>query len=209
MEKFLTIRQFAESSFVEKKSEFIGSIAHIENPDDAEKFIDEIKNIHKAAKHYVYVYTCRKNNILRYSDDGEPQGKAAIPALEVIKANNLCDICLVITRYFGGILLGGGGLARAYSRSATDAIKKAEVVEMTPCLSGILECNYSLSDKILYFFRNNNVRIKNIDYSDIVKINFEIRSEDKEIISKKIIEISSGKVKFDFASEYFSPFPIQ
>ena len=107
---YFTISQPAEASFVEKKSEFIGYIAPVKTGDEAVEFVNKIKAMHRKAKHNVYAYIVRQDNISRYSDDGEPQGTAGVPVLDVLQKRGLTDVCVVVTRYFGGILLGGGGL---------------------------------------------------------------------------------------------------
>ena len=141
---YFTIRDFSKASFVEKNSEFIGHICPVKTGDEAIEFIEKIKSEHRKAKHNVYAYIVRDNNISRYSDDGEPQGTAGVPVLEVLKKNNLTDICCVVTRYFGGILLGGGGLVRAYSHSAKIAIDSAEILNMSECRKLTITTDYNL-----------------------------------------------------------------
>ena len=105
-----TVGGYAEASFIEKKSEFIGYITHAESDEEAVAFINEIRGRHRKATHNVYAYILRNGSITRYSDDGEPQGTAGVPVFEVLRKEGLTDVCCVVTRYFGGILLGGGGL---------------------------------------------------------------------------------------------------
>ena len=129
---YTTIKGFATNSFIEKKSEFIGYNTPVKTNQEAVDFINEIKSQNRKAKHNVYAYILRDNNITRYSDDGEPQGTAGMPVLDVLQKENLTDVCVVVTRYFGGILLGGGGLVRAYSHAcklADDASVKMEMHE--------------------------------------------------------------------------------
>lgn len=127
---YITVKDFGEDRFEEKKSEFIGYAKRVENEEEAKAFINEIKNMHKQARHNCSAYIIGKDmNIQRYSDDGEPQGTAGIPILEVMKKSRVTDCAVVVTRYFGGILLGAGGLTRAYTKGASIAIKSAGVVE--------------------------------------------------------------------------------
>ena len=112
---YLTVYQNAEASFIEKRSEFIGYIAPVSTNEEAVNFINSIRSKHRKAKHNVYAYILRQDNISRYSDDGEPQGTAGVPVLDVLQKRGLTDVCIVVTRYFGGILLGGGGLAVSYT----------------------------------------------------------------------------------------------
>ena len=149
---YFTISQPAEASFIEKRSEFIGCIAPVSTKDEAVEFINSIKSKHRKAKHNVYAYILRKDNISRYSDDGEPQGTAGVPVLDVLKKRGLTDVCVVVTRYFGGILLGGGGLVRAYSHAAAIACDAAHIMNMCVCKKIKIECDYSLSDSVITAF---------------------------------------------------------
>jgi uncharacterized YigZ family protein len=127
---YLTIKDTVSEEFEEKKSIFIGHAKRVYNEEDAKTFVSHIRNMHKQATHNVFAYIIGENKgIQRYSDDGEPQGTAGIPVIEVIKKNEVTDIAVVVTRYFGGVLLGAGGLVRAYSKAAAGAIKSAGIVE--------------------------------------------------------------------------------
>ncbi|MDZ5035113.1 YigZ family protein, partial [Clostridium perfringens] len=127
---YITIRDFGEDEFIEKKSEFIGYAKRCESEEEAKTFIAEIKNKHKQATHNCWAYVIGENMVVqRYSDDGEPQGTAGIPILEVMKKSNVTDCAIVVTRYYGGILLGAGGLTRAYTKGASIALKAGGVVE--------------------------------------------------------------------------------
>ena len=127
---YITVKNFGEDSFEEKKSEFIGYAKRVESEEEAKEFVAEIKNKHKQARHNCWAYIVGENmGIQRYSDDGEPQGTAGIPILEVMKKQGITDCAVVVTRYFGGILLGTGGLTRAYTQGASIAIKSAGVIE--------------------------------------------------------------------------------
>ena len=121
---YITIREYGEDEFIEKKSQFIGYAKRCENEEEAKAFVAEIKSMHKQATHNCWAYVVGKNmGIQRYSDDGEPQGTAGIPILEVMKKSNVTDCAIVVTRYFGGIMLGAGGLTRAYTKGASIALK--------------------------------------------------------------------------------------
>ena len=130
---YYTISKPAKGSFIEKRSEFIGHIAPVKTNDEAVAFINSIKAEHRKAKHNVYAYILRQDNISRYSDDSEPQGTAGMPVLDVLRKRGLTDVCVVVTRYFGGILLGGGGLVRAYSHAASIACDAADIMHMCLC----------------------------------------------------------------------------
>ncbi|PPK49575.1 YigZ family protein [Clostridium algidicarnis] len=193
--KYITVKQEAIDEFKEKKSLFIGYIKRIEEEDEAKDFIEHIKSKHKDATHNVYAYIVGKNfEIQRYSDDGEPQGTAGVPILEVIKKTGITDCVIVVTRYFGGILLGAGGLIRAYTKGASLAIKKAGIVEK---VSGILLkfiLEYESLGKVQFICNENKWYIEDILYTDKVEINIYSEIEKIEIIETKIIDATSGKV---------------
>jgi thymidylate synthase len=201
---YLTIKNEAKSDFEEKKSVFIGHTKRIYSEEEARSFINKIKGENKEAAHNVFAYVIGENKgIQRYSDDGEPQGTAGVPVLEVIKKNDLTDIVIVVTRYFGGILLGAGGLVRAYSKGASSAIKEAGIVKKIKGAALYVNFDYDLLGKVQYMFVQNNWYIEEILYSDKVKVKYFCEVEDLEFIKGKIIEACSGRVTFEVESEKF------
>lgn len=192
--KYITVKQEASDEFEEKKSLFIGYIKRIEKEAEAKAFIQHINSKHKDATHNVYAYVVGKNlEIQRYSDDGEPQGTAGIPILEVIKKNGVTDCVIVVTRYFGGTLLGTGGLIRAYTKGASLAIKKAGIVEK---VSGILLkfiLEYEALGKIQFICNENEWHIEEASYTDKVEITIYCEIEKAEIIETEIMDATSGK----------------
>lgn len=205
--KYITVKSPAESSYIEKRSEFIGHISPAETNKDAINFINHIKENNRKARHNVYAYILRDGNISRYSDDGEPQGTAGIPVLEVLRKNNLTDVCCVVTRYFGGILLGGGGLVRAYSHSTALAIEAAEVLKMYKCSELILSLSYDLYGKITYIFSDYEIKQINSDFSDGVKITARVKSELEKPFCNKLTDITFGKIKINKTAEIYDDFP--
>lgn len=205
--KYITVKSPAESSYIEKRSEFIGHISPAETNEDAINFINHIKENNRKARHNVYAYILRDGNISRYSDDGEPQGTAGIPVLEVLRKNNLTDVCCVVTRYFGGILLGGGGLVRAYSHSTALAIEAAEVLKMYKCSELILSLSYDLYGKITYIFSDYEIKQINSDFSDGVKITARVKSELEKPFCNKLTDITFGKIKINKTAEIHDDFP--
>lgn len=205
--KYITLKSPAESSYIEKRSEFIGHISPAETNEDAINFINHIKENNRKARHNVYAYILRDGNISRYSDDGEPQGTAGIPVLEVLRKNNLTDVCCVVTRYFGGILLGGGGLVRAYSHSTALAIEAAEVLKMYKCSELILSLSYDLYGKITYIFSDYEIKQINSDFSDGVKITARVKSELEKPFCNKLTDITFGKIKINKTAEIYDDFP--
>lgn len=191
---YFTVKDEGRAEFEERKSIFIGSAKRVYNEDEARNFINEVKSTYKDAKHNVYAYVIGENmGIQRYSDDGEPQGTGGIPVLETIKKNGITDTAIVVTRYFGGILLGTGGLVRAYSKGASMAIKESSIVEKVKGRGLHILLEYDMLGKVQYAFEQNNWFIDNIDYADKVCIKTTCESTKIDMVSKVIVEITSGK----------------
>lgn len=192
---YITIKDFGEDRFEEKKSEFIGYAKRVESEEEAKAFINEIKNMHKQATHNCSAYIIGQNmNIQRYSDDGEPQGTAGIPILEVMKKSRITDCAVVVTRYFGGILLGAGGLTRAYTKGASIAIKSAGVVEKVDGLKLSFEMEYDLFGKVQHLCGQNSWHIEDTEYSDKVVVHILAEKTIAEDIENEIIEATNGKI---------------
>jgi len=203
---YFTIERPANSSFTEKKSEFIGYIAPVKTNDEAVAFINQIKAMHRKARHNVYAYILREGNISRYSDDGEPQGTAGIPVLEVLQKRGLTDVCLVVTRYFGGILLGGGGLLRAYSHAASIACDAAHIMDMRLCHRLKIETDYNLYGKISYILPNFNIITVNSDFADTVTLEILVMSERLDALKKELTEVTNGSANVTDEGELFEDF---
>ncbi|MGL4991200.1 MAG: YigZ family protein [Sarcina sp.] len=196
MKKYITIKNSASDSFEEKKSEFIGYVKRVTTEDEAKEFVANIKSMHKQARHNCFAYVIGKNmGIQRYSDDGEPQGTAGIPILEVIKKQNITDCAIVVTRYFGGILLGAGGLTRAYTKGAAIAIDAAGIVEKVDGARLKIEVDYELYGKIQYICGQNNWHIEDTEFTDEVKIFILAENDIILKIEKEITELTSAKAK--------------
>lgn len=192
---YTTVRNYGEDRFIEKKSEFIGYAKRCENEEEAKAFINEIKAMHKQATHNCYAYVIGENmGIQRYSDDGEPQGTAGIPILEVMKKSNVTDCAIVVTRYYRGILLGAGGLTRAYTKGASIAIKAAKVVEKVKGQKLLFTMEYDMLGKIQYIFNEKKWHIEDIEYTDKVVLSTISEVSIVEDIEKEITEASSGKI---------------
>ncbi len=145
---YLTAAKSAEDFFIEKKSKFIGSLCPVKTEEESIAFIQSIKAQHPQARHHVYAYILRKDNTMRYSDAGEPSGTGGQPMLGVLRREELTDVCVVATRYFGGILLGAGGLTRAYAKAAKIAVEAAGILEMRMCKILTVRCPYPVYDKL-------------------------------------------------------------
>jgi len=207
---YYTIKEASKAEFKEKKSIFIGHAKRVESEDEAKEFIQNIKGQHKEARHNVYAYIIGENRMIqRYSDDGEPHGTGGIPMLEVIKKSELTDVVVVVTRYFGGILLGTGGLARAYSKGASLAIKGAGVVEKVKGIHLEIVIEYEQLGKVQHICAESNTYIEDIEYTDKVKIKILCEFSNLEKLKSQITEVTSGTGMFKektpkiyFKSEY-------
>lgn len=192
---YITIKNLGEDRFEEKKSEFIGYAKRVQNEEEAKEFVNEIKSLHKQSRHNCWAYVIGSNmNIQRYSDDGEPQGTAGIPILEVMKKSNVTDCAVVVTRYFGGVLLGTGGLTRAYTKGASIAIKAAGIVEKVSGLKLSFEIEYDLFGKIQYICGQNSWHIEETEYTDKVIVHILCEESISEEIENEIVEVTNGKV---------------
>lgn len=199
---YFTIKDEVSVDFEEKKSIFIGNAKRVYDEKEARAFIDKIRGEHKEATHNVYAYIIGENmGIQRYSDDGEPQGTAGIPVLEVIKKNGVTDIAVVVTRYFGGVMLGAGGLVRAYSKSAALAVKEGGIVEKVKgCRLDIL-IDYDLIGKVQYICSQNSWFIEDTEYTDKVKVKLYCQHDLVDTIKNTMVEAASGKISFESSQE--------
>lgn len=200
MESFITIAENCEAEITEKKSRFIANIFYITTQQEAEKIIKETKAKYYDARHNCIAYRVIENNniIEKSSDDGEPSGTAGAPMLNILQKNNLCNVLVIVTRYFGGILLGTGGLVRAYSDAIMQAIEKSVKVCKCQGTEMQIELEYSELEKFKYYCKNNNININNIQYLDVIICNIEIEVVAMEQllqdVDKKSININKIKV---------------
>lgn len=203
---YFTVSEFAKNSFIEKRSEFIGHISPVSTNDEAANFINTVKSEHRKAKHNVYAYILRHDNISRYSDDGEPQGTAGMPVLEVLKKRCLTDVCVVVTRYFGGILLGGGGLVRAYSHAASIACDAAGIMNMCLCRRIRITADYAMYGKISYILPEYETMTVNSDFGTNITLEILVLSEKLDGLKAKLIEITNGTVNITECEELYEDF---
>ena len=205
MKEFTTIKDNVQAEIIEKKSKFIANLFYVESIEQAEKIIKETKKKYHDARHNCVAYRILENtNIVeKASDDGEPYGTAGMPMLHILKTNNLANILVIVTRYFGGILLGTGGLVRAYSNSLIMAIEKCEKQEK--CLGNEIELiiEYSEFENFKYYCKKNKINIKKINYSENVVCNIELEESEKEKLLKdyrekkiNIAKINSLSIKY-------------
>lgn len=203
---YFTVSQPASNSFTEKKSEFIGYIAPVKTNDEAVEFINKIKSMHRKARHNVYAYILRNDNISRYSDDGEPQGTAGVPVLDVLQKRGLTDVCIVVTRYFGGILLGGGGLVRAYSHTASITCDSANIMDMRLCHRLKINTDYNMYGKINYILPNFDTITVNSDFGSSVELEILVMSDKLSPLIKELTEITNGSAGVTDCGEFYEDF---
>lgn len=205
LKTYKTIKGEAFGEFTEKRSRFICYGKHVKTQDEAESYINYIKSKHWDAKHNVYAYCIKNQNIKRSSDDGEPKGTAGAPLLMKIEGLGLEDVVIVITRYFGGVLLGTGGLVRAYSHGAEVAANACGIVEMKPCIIAQLRMSYKDFGKSEGIIRESCADILDIVYTDSVEIQFCIEGDKFDKLKSYIDEISGGKSEICVKGKDFYP----
>ena len=203
VDEYRTLKAAAQDEFTEKRSRFIGYARPVTCEDDALAFISEIKSKHWDAKHNVYAYCLRQGNVCRYSDDGEPSGTAGMPVLSVIQKSGLTDCAVVVTRYFGGILLGGGGLVRAYSHAASIGIAAAGIVTMRMSLVCTLDCDYSQYGRLASLIPECGGSISEASFSENVGVSFTITRDDFNILVKNLADATGGTVKPEITGEKY------
>ncbi len=186
MIKYLTIKDNIETESVVKKSKFIATLIKVNSKEQAELEIQNMKKKYFNARHNCIAYRVLENNTIteRFSDDGEPSGTAGSPMLNILQKNNLINILIVVTRYFGGILLGTGGLVRAYSDSLQKAIEKSELLELTIGVECEVKMNYQQFEKFKYYCKNNQIQIKDVDYTEEIICKIEVEEDKKEKLLK-------------------------
>lgn len=203
---YFTISKITEASFIEKRSEFICRLAPVRTNDEAVDFINSVRADHRKAKHNVYAYILRNDNISRYSDDGEPQGTAGVPVLDVLQKRGITDVCAVVTRYFGGILLGGGGLVRAYSHAVSLACESADIMNMCLCHRLKITTDYTLYGKISYILPDFDTITVNSDFGSDVVLEILVLTEKLSPLIKNLTEITNGSVAIEDCGELYEDF---
>lgn len=204
MQEYKTVEKEASDFFIEKKSKFIGYAKPVKTQEEAVEFISKIKSKHWDATHNVYAYVLRENNIQRYSDDGEPSGTAGVPVLDVILKESLVDVCVVATRYFGGTLLGAGGLVRAYSHTSKIALEAAGIITMAQCSVMSAEVDYSFYDRLNILLSDFSAVILDTSFSDKVCVEFSVKGNIVDLLNAKLIDVSNGKYALKFLRSEFS-----
>lgn len=209
VEKYFSVKDRTQTEKTIEKSKFITTSLHVTNEEEAKSFIAEISHNYADATHNCYAYICDKiGNFMRFSDDGEPQGTAGMPMLDVIKNNKLFEIAVVVTRYFGGIKLGAGGLVRAYSGCVAENISVAQKVLYQTCSQSLYTVDYSSVDSCLRFFAERKANILDTSYGNDVNFMIAVKKEEEEDFNAALINRLNGRIIIKKEREYFYPFKI-
>ena len=196
----------SESEFVEKRSRFISHLWPVETEEEAQTHIREMKSKYYDARHNCWCYLIGKN-VMRYSDDGEPQGTAGQPMLKVFERENVTNVCCVVTRYFGGILLGAGGLTRAYSQGAKDALVAAGAATMGLWTQAAVPSTYSLFERVKLEIAALGGIIDDADYGADICLYVSLLADTVETLQKRLTELSAGSLTLEVLGEEYRPGP--
>lgn len=202
--EYRTVRERAEGFFLEKRSRFIGSIAPAQTEEEALRFLAEIRGEHPQARHHVYAYLLRERNTTRFSDAGEPSGTGGAPVLGVLQKEGLTDVVLVVTRYFGGTLLGAGGLTRAYAHAAKLAVDKASIRVMRLCASVRVNCPYALYDRLAAAL--SEATLSDPAFTDSVSFSLTAPADELPRLCERVRALSAGKAQISPGEEKFAEF---
>ena len=203
MESYITIHHHASFEYEDRKSIFIGEAMPVSTEEEALSFIESVKKRFPDARHHVYAYVLRENSIMRFTDDREPQGTAGMPVLDVIRKNGLTDTVIVVTRYFGGTLLGTGGLVRAYSAAAIGAVEAAEIITYDVYTTLTIETTYSDYQKFAPIFADFGYRSEDVRYTDKVILTGNVRKSNLDALIDKLVQTTSGRAKIEIIDEKF------
>ena len=203
MESYRTVRKEGCGEYEVKRSRFLCYAAPVCSQDEAAAFIAAIKQKHWDARHNCSAYILREGGVKRFSDDGEPQGTAGMPILDVLEKSDVTDVCVVITRYFGGILLGAGGLVRAYSHSAALALEAGAIITMVKCAECELTCDYTLYGRIPALIAEHAGKETGTDFTDIVTVRFRLPEDEVDAFQAQLTEYSSGRYSVDLLGSGF------
>lgn len=194
MKSYKTVNDFGGAEFIERKSKFLSFVYPVSTEQEAVSYIEKARKKFYDSTHVVFAYKIRENNIARFSDDGEPQGTAGIPVLDVINKSGIEDTLIIVVRYFGGILLGAGGLVRAYSKSASLGVENAVICTMTPCSVFDIKCAYNMLSQVQYILENHSSYKINIEYTENIKLTYYIEEEKFENLKQDLFDKTNGSV---------------
>ena len=197
-----------EAEFVEKRSSFLGHVRYVETEDEAKAFVTEMKKKFYDARHNCWCYII-KDGAVRYSDDGEPQGTAGIPMLEVLKREGVTNVVCVVTRYFGGVLLGTGGLLRAYTKSAKDALNAAGICVVRRWVKAEITCSYAMLERLKTECTAIGGVVADIEYSADVCLKLLLPEDKADAFSQRTADVTAGASELEITGEEFKPVRIR
>lgn len=196
-----------DAEYVEKRSRFLGKVRYVETEEEARAFIDAMKKQYHDARHNCWCYSL-KSGVVRYSDDGEPQGTAGQPMLNVFQKEEVTNVVCVVTRYFGGVLLGAGGLCRAYTKSAKDALDAAGISVVRRWVEVTIPCGYSLFSRISQEVPAQKGVVTGTEYGADVTIKALLPEGTEEVFAKHILDITAGTVRVQVTGEALKAVPL-
>ena len=204
LKPYKTLLTRASDEFIINKSRFIGYGAPAASEEEALGFLADVRSAHKDASHHCYAYIIGANKgVMRYSDDGEPGGTAGMPIIEVMKARQITNACVVVVRYFGGVLLGAGGLTRAYSQGAATAINAAGVGEVSPTRRYLMEVPYPMLGRVEYLLKSLPVIVEDKQFSDAIVMTLIVRARDDEAFLSAVTSGTDGRIEPIFMEEMY------
>jgi len=199
--------QDSETEFTEKRSRFITNLWRTETEAEARAKLDEVRRKHYDARHHCWCYILQEGGVVRYSDDGEPQGTAGQPMLNVFQRREVVNVCCVVTRYFGGVLLGAGGLTRAYGRGARDALEAAGTAWVSPWTLWDAPCTYPLLERVKLELAAQGGVLRGADYGAEVTLHMAFPPEGAAAFAARLTELSAGRLAMTPAGEEYLPGP--
>ena len=203
-ESYITVKGPSYFEYEDRKSVFIGMAMPVSCEADAIAFIESVKKRYPDARHHVYAYVLRENSTMRFTDDREPQGTAGMPVLDIIRKNGCTDVCIVVTRYFGGTLLGTGGLVRAYTSAALGALEAAEIIRYDIYTELEIAVSYSDYGKITSILSEIGFRTESTEYDVGVRVGGSIVKSELDRLKNTLVEATAGRVEIEIIGEEFS-----
>lgn len=200
---YKTVAEESETLIIEKKSKFYSHVKPVDNEAEALAYLNEMRSRYSDATHNVYAYVIDENNIFRYSDDGEPGGTAGMPVLDAIRKSGLVDVIVVVTRYFGGTLLGTGGLVHAYSASAKKGLTESGIITRIMCDVAAVKVSYELSGKVQYTLASGGYTVENVVYENDVTFYVCSPLEETEKMKAVLTEATNGKAVINIIDQKY------
>ena len=204
MPDYIVPAGYGEAEYVDKKSRFIGQVQHVESVSEAMAFIDSVRRKYADATHNVWAYVLADGQ-MRWSDDGEPGGTSGQPTLNVFRSANVCDVVCVVTRYFGGTLLGSGGLVRAYSRAASLALAEAGKARMAEWIAVEADCAYSQYERVRRLFEAAGAEEMDAGFGEYVTVSAMLPADAPEEVERRLTDMTAGAARFRTLGSSFRP----